>query len=754
MRHSQRALFVALSLALGLCAQSGADLDRVINEAITTGQIPGAVAFVGQGDRILHYKAYGQRVLVPAPEPMTLDTIFDAASLTKVVSTASCYMKLVELGYVRLNDKVTVYLPEFQGGRSDITVKQLLTHYSGLRGDVDLEPAWSGYETGVRLALIDKPIAKPDEKFIYSDINYVLLGEIVRRLTGKSQHEYVQDILLRPLGMKDSGYLPPAAWQSRIAPTEHYPGDPGPLRGMVHDPTARYMGGVAGHAGLFSTASDLARFARMMLKEGDGLFSPAVVRAFTRVQSPANSPMLRGLGWEIDTQYNSTRGDLYPVGSFGHTGFTGTSLWMDPASDSYVVLMTNSVHPMRRPPIAALRSKLASIAAAMVSQPGAKSSSQVRTGLDVLAEQSFSAWKGRRVGLITNHTGITAQGERGLDVMRRAGVNLTALFSPEHGLYGAEDHENVGNTRDPASGIPVFSLYSGPTRAPTAAMLKNVDTLVFDIQDVGARFYTYGCTMANSMKMLQEAKLPVRFVVLDRPNPITGSRVEGAPIDRDLESFVGCMPIPLRHGMTMGEMARLLQQQRYPDVQLEVIAMQGWRRAMWFDETGLPWVNPSPNMRSLNAALLYPGVAMIEFSRNYSVGRGTDAPFEMVGADWIDGVAWAKLLAARQLPGLRFLPITFTPNASNLKDLKCGGLRIQVIDREALDAVRLGIEMITTLRELYPGKIDLQASAKLIGSLKLSEGIKAGKQYAALLAEDQTARRDFLEQRGKVLLYP
>src|SRR5580700_734149 len=295
---------------------SGASaVDQQVDRAIQEGLIPGAVVLIGHNGQVVYQKAYGSRALIPHREAMTLDTIFDSASLTKVIATTPAIMRLFEQGQIRLNDPVTKYLPEFQGGHSDITIRNLMTHFSGLRPDLDLKPAWSGYETGIQRALIDKPAGPPGVRFVYSDINFILLAEIVHRLTGKMLNDYTRDILYQPLGMHETMFLPPESLRPRIAPTEINPATVQPLRGEVHDDTARYMGGVAGHAGLFTTASDLAKFAQMMLDEGQGngvrLFSAATVHKFTTPQSPADQSILRGLGWDIDSPYSSNRGELF-----------------------------------------------------------------------------------------------------------------------------------------------------------------------------------------------------------------------------------------------------------------------------------------------------------------------------------------------------------------------------------------------------------------------------------------------------------
>jgi uncharacterized protein YbbC (DUF1343 family)/CubicO group peptidase (beta-lactamase class C family) len=748
-------------------------LDAILNKAVRDNRLPGAVLIVGHQGRILHRKAYGFRSLAPGREAMTLDTIFDVASLTKVVATTPVLMKLFEAGKLRINDRVTEYLPEFQGGKTDVTLRHLMTHFSGLRPDLDLETDWSGYETGVRVALAEKCTVPPGTVFAYSDINFILLGEIARRLNGDSLAARAKADVFAPLGMRESVFQPTAFGHPRIAPTENVKGRI--LRGVVHDPTARRMGGIAGHAGLFMTASDLALFAGMMLGRGESggvrLFSPLTVEKFTTPQSPADQPVLRGLGWDIDSPLSGNRGELFPIGSYGHTGFTGTSLWIDPLSATYVILLANSVHPHIRPSLTYERGRIGTaVAAALgVSAPGvivtgynetiagpgvhrvvARNASTL-TGIDVLASQNFEPLAGLRVGLITNQTGVDRQGRRSVDLMLAGGVKVAAVLSPEHGITGAEDREDVASATDQATGLRVWSLYSAAGRRPTAEMLEGLDALVFDIQDIGARFYTYMTTMGYCLEAAAAHRLP--FYVLDRPNPITGVRVEGPVLDPDLLSFVTYLPLPLRHGMTAGELARLFNAQKSIGASLHVIAMRDWHPGDWFDSTGLPWIDPSPNMRSFNAALLYPGVAMIEYSRNYSVGRGTDAPFEQVGADWIRGPELSAFLNARFIPGLRTYPTHFQPASSNFSGRRVEGVRFVITDREAFDSERLGLELISALGHLYPSKISLEDNRWLIGNRQAIEMLQAGEDPARIQQAGEDALRAFLKLREEHLLY-
>jgi uncharacterized protein YbbC (DUF1343 family) len=508
----------------------------------------------------------------------------------------------------------------------------------------------------------------------------------------------------------------------------------------VHDPTARYMGGLAGHAGLFSTADDLARYAQAMLDSR--LFEPATVALFTSPAGPPDQPILRGLGWDIDSPYSSNRGNIFPRGkSYGHTGFTGPALWIDPVSKSFVVIMTNRVHPKGGRSINEWRRSVATIAASGLGL-GPRNHATL-TGLDVLEQEAFASLKGQRIGLLTNQTGIDRQGRRNVDVMLAGGVKVAALFAPEHGLAGNKDQPNIADSRDAATGLPVFSLYSNSRFRLTQEMLKGLDTLVFDIQDVGVRFYTYDCTMLFALEAAARANLP--FYVLDRPNPITGTRVEGPMLDTNLQSLTGCFSLPVRHGLTPGELATMGNAERGFHADLRVMKMKNWDRDDWFDGTGLPWIDPSPNMRSLNAATLYPGLALIESSKNYSVGRGTDAPFEQVGAEWVRGVELAEFLNNRYIPGVRVYPTHL--------NAKTEGVRFVITDRDQFDSIRLGLEVAYALNKLYPGKIDFELSKQLIGNRKVIDALKAGEDPRVIEQGLMTDIAAYMNRRRPFLLY-
>jgi uncharacterized protein YbbC (DUF1343 family)/CubicO group peptidase (beta-lactamase class C family) len=745
-------------------------IDTTVADAIAARQLPGAVVLVGRGDTVVFRKAYGLRAVAPASEPMTLDTIFDLASLTKVVATTSAMMMLVEDGKVRLVDTVASFIPEFgKYGKERITVRDLMTHVSGLRPDVDLGDAWEGHDAAINLAAEEIPMAPAGRRFIYSDINYFLLGEIVSRVSRTPLDLFVKQRLFTPLGMNDTMFKPPRALYGRIAPTQ-----PATLRGVVHDPTARRMGGVAGHAGLFSTAADLSVFCRMLLNGGAvgpaRVLSPLAVERMTAPAASAESNV-RGLGWDIDSSYSSNRGEFLPLGSFGHTGFTGTSLWIDPATRVYVVFLSNRVHPDGRGDVTPLRAKVASIvASSLVNVPAdvrrdltfsrqafapaapavAPPAAPVLTGIDVLRANGFAELKGLRVGLVTNHTGRARDGQMTIDLLASApNVKLVALFSPEHGIRGILD-ASVPSSTDEKTGLPINSLY-GTTQRPTAEMLAGIDAMVIDLQDIGARFYTYMTTMAYVME--EAASRKIKVVVLDRPNPIGGVQIEGPSLDPTAVGFTGYLTqMPIRPGLTLGELARLFNAERKIGADLTVVAMKNWQRDDWYDDTGLPWINPSPNMRTLYAATLYPGIGAFE-STNLSVGRGTDTPFEHVGAPWIDGARLADALNARQLAGVRFYPVTFTPTASKFAKEECHGVFIVISDRAAVRPVRVGVEIASALLKLFPGQLTIDSAARLFGSTDGLTRLKAGDDPEAVAASWAGAEARWRLLRAKYLLY-
>ncbi|HLJ74563.1 MAG TPA: exo-beta-N-acetylmuramidase NamZ domain-containing protein, partial [Thermoanaerobaculia bacterium] len=608
-------------------------IDARIQQGIADQKYPGGVYHLEQGDKV-YENMYGNRALVPAVERMTVDTIFDAASITKVVATTPAIWLLIQRGKIGIDDPVQKFIPEFP--HPDMTIRHLLTHTSGLRPDLDLREPWSGYDTAMQLILKEELMNEPGYVFRYSDINFELLGEIVRRVSGEPLDVFAEKEIFEPLGMTDTGFRRVRADFSRpaeagptlgrIAPTEMTDGVM--LRGVVHDPTARRMGGVAGHAGLFITVHDLAKYCRMLLRGGSPIFRPEIVQQMTSVQSPPDVAVKRAGGFDIDSSYSKPRGEMFPIGSYGHTGFTGGFFWIDPQSKTFFIFLSNRVHPYGKGNVVSLQHDLGALSARAVGYTtpvygrvrwpwfGA----DAQNGIDVLVARRYEPLRGLRIGLITNQTAIDRAGNPTIDLLRSApGVTLVSLFSPEHGIRGVEDTK-VSDTTDSVSGLPIHSLY-GEARKPKPEQLADIDALVYDVQDIGCRFYTYTATMGLALEAAAESKK--KFIILDRVDPIGGADVEG-PILKGETDFVGWHPIPIRYGMTIGELAQMYRDELHLDVDLQIIEVRGWSRPMWQDEAGLPWINTSPNMRSLTEAGLYPGIGLMESA--LSVGRGTATP--------------------------------------------------------------------------------------------------------------------------------
>ena len=725
-------------------------IDEAIERAIAANKAPGAVVRLESGGAV-YQKSYGAKSVEPVLLPMTDDTIFDSASLTKVIATAPAIMLLAERDKLRLDDKVDHWITNFKAhGKGAVTIRHLLTHTSGLRPSLSSKPTWSGLAKAIDLAKEERLTAQPGTKFRYSDINFILLGEIVQLASGQLLDEFTSKHIYQRLGMRDTGFLPPFEQRSRVAPTERVDGEI--LHGIVHDPTARRMDGVAGHAGLFTTAADLSRFAQMMLNggklNGRRIFKSETVQLMTSVHTPKGMKAKRGLGWDIDSPYSSPRGNHFKIGGYGHTGWTGGSLWIDPATRTIVILMTSRTHPDGKGNVIALRREVATLAAEALRGGafGGSNAPGVLNGADVLRQRKGILPKGAKVGLVTNHTGHDRNRRSTLDFLRTSNeVELTVLFSPEHGLYGKLD-EKISDGTDAKSRLKIYSLY-GKNRKPAPDQLAGLDALIFDIQDIGCRFYTYISTMGLAMEAASEAG--VKFIVLDRVNPI-GTTVAG-PVRLGPSQFIAYHDIPVQHGMTAGELARMINAERDLGIELQIVKIEGWKRSQWFDATGQPWTNPSPNMRNLTQALLYPGVGLLETAM--SVGRGTDTPFEVIGAPYIDDVKLANRLNALGQAGVRFVPIRFTPGASIHADEPCGGVNIIITDRRNLRAVPLGIDIARVLHELYPKKFPLAKVGRLLCHPPTLEALGQGKTLAQIEGLWKTDLANFTPRRAKHLLY-
>jgi SSS family transporter len=873
------------------------EISTLINRAIAEKKLPGAVVLIGHDNKVVFEHAYGNRALEPTVEPMTEDTIFDMASLTKVVVTTTAILQLYDEHRIDLDAPVARYLPEFaQNGKDRITVKELLTHYSGLPPDIDLKDDWGlkapDKAEGIRRAMASIPDSQPGLIFKYSDINFITLGDLVETLTGLSLDAYAREHIFSPLGMTQSAYhpfsktcgpssmvgsaieagpkpigrigivCPPATWSPYLldpqtAPTAH--DDQGTaatnpdfdhiLRGTVHDPTTRRMGGVAGHAGLFSTAHDMSLFCQALLDKllhntGPFPVSQATLKMAVSPNEPAiavNTATIftpdgettkgvasHGLGWDLNTAYSRPRGSIFPIttrehaGSFGHTGFTGTSLWIDPTSDTYVILLANAIHVPGAASISHLRGEVATAAAKALglgttlgasfpspsagNRPasGAKTfpsgASQTETGIDVLESTGFAALKALaashgghlKLGLLSNQSSLDSQGRRTIDVLDAAAkanpeLELKTLFAPEHGLAAHQDTEHLTAESDPATGIPVISVY-GPKAAdkhPKQSDLRQLDAVVIDLQDAGTRFWTYETLTGYFLEACAEAKIPL--IVLDRPNPLGGVSVQGPTSDLGAENYNDFMPIPLRHGLTLGELARYLnanavKAQYKPDLldagtvqlgpdtaerkpaatqpglhaEVTVIPMRHWSRDEYWPQTGLTWTPPSPNLKSARAAILYPGVGLTE-QTNISVGRGTESPFENLGAPWIDAQQLTAYLTARKIAGIEMTPtqiaVAEDTNHYPFHGQTIPAIHFNVTDPTHFDSPQFGVELLAALHRLYPAQFHLDLVKNLLVNAETLAGVKAGRDPRDIAAQWSAGIHAFERARQSFLLY-
>ena len=767
-------------------AALGEGIDRLVAEALSQKKLPGCVVAVGRASGIVYQKAFGARALLPDQEAMTLDTIFDLASLTKPIATATALLLLSQQGKVALDEHVSHYLPEFRShGKDAITLRQLLTHVSGLPTETPV----ADYEHGRALAMkriMDLPLkAAPGAKFIYSDVGFIVLEEVIRRVTGTDLATFATAEIFRPLGMSETGFLPSA--NPRIAPTEKRnrvgvaglcPAEPERgkegkpfqgcqnnetwMRGDVHDPRAYRLGGVAGHAGLFSTAKDLARFARVLLGlgvvDGERVFSADVV---TKMLAPHDVPGgIRALGWDMQTTYSANRGTAFSRRAVGHGGYTGTSLWIDPGQDLFVIFLSNRVHPDGKGSINALAGAIATLAGTTLaaSEPPITGAS-LTLGIDVLATENFSRLRGLRFALLTNDSARTKDGERTTDVLAaRHDFKLVALLSPEHGLSAIRD-ERIEDSVDANTKLPIASLYGGafsprvgrPAGPRPVTLPPNIDAVVVDLPDVGTRFFTYASTLHATMRAAAERGLQV--IVLDRPNPIDGIDVAGPILKPSEMSAVNHHPLPIRHGMTMGELAEMMNADEHLGLRLDIVRMAGYNRRAYFDETGLVWWPPSPNLRTVGQAVLYPGVAILE-ATNVSVGRGTDTPFEIIGAPWIDSQALVAMLAQSGLAGVLFEATSFTPTANPHRGKLCHGIRLHLENRALFEPVRTGIAIALALRQHHGKDWDASRLRRMLGDPAVAQAILDGRRLADIEVLYQADLDTFHAKRIKYLLYP
>jgi uncharacterized protein YbbC (DUF1343 family)/CubicO group peptidase (beta-lactamase class C family) len=752
-------------------AEFEAELAAALAAALAAGEVPGGVCWVGSGADDLFVRAFGRRArgrpLAPGEEapPEVLEARFDLASLTKPVATASAVALLFDRGRLDLDRPVSADWPAFGAhGKERITPRQLLLHSAGLVADNPLADWQRGADELWRRIEALEPQDPPGQRLRYSDVGYAVLARLVERLDGRRFEAFCAAELFAPLGLFDTGFNPPPAERGRCVPTELAAAEEGraaladeaPLQGRVHDPRARAIGGVAGHAGLFSTGADLARWCRAWLGLGPAWISAATRREFQRSRwlPDGNARALLG---DVDTAYSGPRGSrgpasadpgaeplaVDPIGfwrgaSLGHTGFTGTSLWLEPSSACFAILLTSplgageqaSALPLRRRlGLAAGAAVHAAARAARAPRPAAASfevdgsaSPRVRCGVDVLCELEPERLRGQRLALISHRAARLRDGRRSLDAIAALpGARLREVWTPEHG-FEARAEGDIADGTDGASGLPLRSLY-GATRRPLPEWFAGLDLLLYDCQDVGVRFYTYATTLAYAMEAAGQAGVPV--LVLDRPNPLGLTRRAGPLLEPARRSFIGYAPIPVQHGLSLGELARFFVERLGLDCQLEVLACRGLERAATWSDLGLPFEAPSPNLRRPEAVALYPLLGCFEACA-LSVGRGTEAPFERFGAPWLDPQALLAEIGNDPIPGLRLAPIAFTPAADAFAGQRCDGVSVEIAG-PAFEPLPASFRLARALLASQAGRFDPAPLVERWGHGAWLEALRSGR---------------------------
>lgn len=748
---------LVLSLWVGSCARSAAQaqdtaqpqrearlgaIDSLVEQAIARGELPGCVVSIGTHAGDVYTRAFGERT---RGEPMTTDTLFDLASLTKPLVTASGIAVLVERGALELDQPVARVLDELATpDKRGITARQLLLHTSGLPGVGPLSQMEAGAaEARARIAAM--PLSSPPgHAFQYSDLGYIVLGELIAKLAGEPLDRFAARTLFDPLGMRDTHYFVAKSELARTAPTEVR--DDAGIRGVVDDPRAYRLGGVAGNAGLFSSARDVARFARMLLAGGE-LDGARVLRARSvadMVRPVRAGAVERTNGWDVRSPYALGRGSTMSKLAFGHGGYTGTSLWIDPERDLYVVVLSNRVHAGPRGTLHPLASSVADVALRALYPPADDAR---RAGIDVLQAEAYARVRGRKIVLLTHDAARDRAGRSTLELLASAPqVTLRSVLTPEHGLSARHEGKVIDQRY---RGLRVHSLF-GQTKRPSASMLAGADMVVIDLVDVGTRFYTYMATVLATLELAGELGLPV--LLLDRPNPIDGVHVEGPISEPTFASFVNYHPLPLRHGMTAGELARLLVAARGLPTRLSVVRAEGWQRARWSGADGTAWHAPSPNLGSPEQALLYPAIGLIE-GTNLSVGRGTARAFRVIGAPFLDGPKLIAALRVDELEGVTVAPTRFRPLVGPYAGKTVPGIELTIVDPVRFSAARTGLGLIRVLQSLFVPAWDNTRLPLLVANRQTLDGIARGLSTLAIEAGWQAELSRFCAQRSQALLY-
>ncbi|MDK1021024.1 MAG: DUF1343 domain-containing protein [Candidatus Hydrogenedentes bacterium] len=711
-----------------------------LRKAVKESGSPGAVLYIGDLERDYLQIAHGDRQRIPSRKSVRNDTLYDLASLTKVVATATAVMMLRDEGAFRLDQSITdfVPIPAFR----EMRIFDLLTHTSGL------VPVERYFET---MDSLDEMLQRYAEEGIenppgvmhsYSDVGFMLLGRLVEIVAQDSLDAFCRKRIFEPLGMTRTAFNPPVEWSANCAATEDDPWRGRIVLGEVHDENTYAVGGVSGQAGLFSTTADLARFCRAFLR-GD-LLKRSTVDEMTRFGSVPLYPW-QGLAWQIDPWSSKKTGFLPSRNAFGHAGWTGTSLWMDRATGLFVILLSNTIHPSRE---VRDNETLRRIVHTAIGDTFYRTVN-AHSGLDRLVRENFTVLEDKRIALLTNHAAVDQLGRHIFQLLPFAlNTELRLVYSPEHGIQGqAEAGETVEGQRGPVS---VISLY-GDRKTPSQEELSRVDLFIVDLQDIGSRYYTYMATMRQCMAACAKAKVPV--LVLDRPNPLGGQVLEG-PIAVDTSSLVSNTAIPVRHGMTMGELATWYTQTDLKNrhVDLTVNLLDNWQPRRFFHECNLPWVPPSPNIPTPETALLYAGMCLFE-ATNLNEGRGTDTPFALIGAPWLDASGVIGAVKRQESAGCELHDVTYTPRSipgkasdPRYRDHLCHGIRIEVTDFDRFRPFTLAVALLIVIRKRHPSHFAWSGSPEidvLAGGPDLRSRIERGHSARRIIARYRAQLNEF-----------
>lgn len=719
------------------------DLQFALEQAVRAADAPGAVAWVGNAEGCLFQGAAGLRQRIPDPVPATLDTVYDLASLTKVVATTTATMLLWESGRLDLDAPLTTWLPYPTLGI--FTPRHLLTHTTGLPPGRPLHLEVDNYDDAIARIAQTASDWPPGTRRRYSDLGFMLLGKVVEAAAGQSFESYCRRRIFGPLNMQRTGFNPDPRFRDQCAATEQCPWRGRVMQGEVHDENAWAIGGVSGHAGLFSTAEDLARFSRGMLDSR--ILRQETMAEMLKLTHVPSYPW-QGLGWKVDPWRDGSEGYLPFRRAFGHTGWTGTCLWVDFDSGLHAILLSNTCHPSR-----AHRDNrtLRRVFFTAVHAHYAPEKSNAHTGLDRLVWDEFSAIRGKRIAVLTHQAAVDQLGRPMLDVLALApDVQVKRIYSPEHGLRGQA--EAGAKVTSQAGAVPVISLYGERTQ-PTQDELRGVDMFLVDLQDIGARFYTYIATMRACMAACADARVPL--LVLDRPNPLGNAIVEG-PMPEKTGSLVCAAEVPTRHGMTIGEMALFFWSTAFNRKGFEVrlLTVDGWPNTLRAEALPQPWTPPSPNIPTAETALVYSGTCLFE-GVNLNEGRGTESPFLLIGAPWLDTAAVLAAVAADAPPGCALEAVEYTPrviegkaSSPRYKGERCAGIRIRVTDAGALRPFTLAVALLQAIQARHQGTFEwLAYFDTLAGGPALRKAIQAGVPAAQIAAECNAASLNWARSR-------